>query len=306
MFGKTAILSLLVMAALRLSSGGSVAAAQGGKERVFTNDSGWVWHVKPIPAFSVMAVQGVVMRLDEVKDGRLLLTLSYPVQSNRDVVRFRPVGFNAAGRRFEFTPDSGVATSGVTLEGFFLNLNELPLDQMEHLGIEKLTKDNLRDILAPAAFQKLREAGVEALPFPRMGERYDFQLTALDGKKLRSRDFRGEVLLLDFWARWCGPCMAKMPKLREKYQQFHKSGFEIIGINHDWELAAAKRTIAEQQLLWPNVLAPVDSGQRELWQTATGITGLPHLLLIDRDGILRADTSPRDLDEEIDKLMAKP
>jgi hypothetical protein len=78
-----------------------------------------------------------------------------------------------------------------------------------------------------------------------------------------------------------------------------------VGLNHDQTLEAAKRVTGQQALPWPNVLAPLDNGQRELWWSATGTRSLPHLLLLDRDGILRADVSPHDLTTEIEKLMGQ-
>ena len=87
---------------------------------------------------------------------------------------------------------------------------------------------------------------------------------------------------------------------------FGERGFEVVGLNHDWTLEEAKRTIAQQELPWPNVLAPTDKDQRELWLIASGTGALPRLLLIDRDGILRADILPQELDKEIEKLIEKP
>lgn len=246
------------------------------------------------------------MRLDELTGEKFLLTLAHTEASSRDIVRFRPVAFHVSGQRFPFTADAGGADGGVVLSGFVLDLKNLPRDQIKFVGIEKLTKAGLRDVVAPAALRQLSEAGVNALPFPRMGERYDFDLTTADGKKISSRDLRGKVVLLDFWARWCGPCMAKMPKLKEAYRKLNGRGFEVIGLNHDWTPEVAKRTITEQGLPWPNAIAPTPKDQRELWLTATGTGALRRLLLVDREGVLRADVSPHDLDAEIEKLMNKP
>jgi peroxiredoxin len=102
--------------------------------------------------------------------------------------------------------------------------------------------------------------------------------------------------------------MAKMPKLKETHKKLNRQGFEIIGFNHDQSLEVAKRTIAREELPWPNVLAPTEESQYELWKQATGIfeTSIPRLLLLDRDGILRADVSPANLEMEIEKLVGKP
>ncbi len=282
---------------------------ENGKEPIFANENGWVWHLKPSAAgadWTSANIEGLAMRLDELKSEKLLLTLAHTEETTNDIVRFRQVAVNASGQRFEFARDSGGSTEGVALEGFLLDLKIIPRDQIRYLGLEKLTKDKLRDVVAPAAFQKLKDSGTQALPFPRIGERYDFELTTIDGKQIGSREVHGKLVLLDFWARWYGPCMAKIPKLKETYRKLNNRGFEVVGLNHDWTLEEAKRTIAQQALPWANVLAPTNKDQRELWLVASGTGALPRLLLIDRDGILRGDISPHDLDAEIEKLIDKP
>jgi len=297
-----------VGALVLLTAGHGVLDAQEKEQRPkFENEVGWTWHLKPQPAgWESMSGDGLSMRLDELKDERLLFTLAHSVEANREAVKFRPVAFDAARRRFEFKSDSGGSSGDAALKAYLFDLKNLPRNQIKFIGIEKLTRENLRNVLAPAALRKLKESGVQALSFPRIGERYDFELTTIDGKKISSQELRGKVVLLDFWAKWCGPCMAKMPKLKETYQKLNGRSFEIVGLNHDWTLEVAQRTIAQQGLPWPNVLAPVDAELREHWMTATGTASLPRLLLLDREGILRADVSPQALEVEIEKLMNKP
>jgi thiol-disulfide isomerase/thioredoxin len=281
--------------------------ALGAERPAFENEPGWTWHMRPESAnWSSTATQGIVMRQDELKDGKLLLTLAHTQDAMRDVVRLRPVAFDAKGQRFELQSDSGGSTGNAAMKAYTLDLKVLPKDQFKYLGIEKLTKHGLETVVAPAAHQKLKDARVDVLPLPRIGEPYEFELTTIDGKKISSKDFRGKVVLLDFWARWCGPCMAKMPKLKETYARLHDRGFEVIGINHDNTLEVANQTITEQKLPWANVLAPTADDQRHLWYTATGTNSLPRLLLIDREGILRADTTPHALVGEIEKLLGNP
>jgi peroxiredoxin len=299
---------LIASIALMIAGNGASGAEQVDPKKLeFKNEPGWIWHVGPMGfGGDVMSTGGLVFRLDDLKSDQLLMTLAYLEQSAPHVAGFRPVVFNASGERFDFTHSGGGASDGVVLNGFVLDLKKLPRDQIKFFGIEKLTEDGLRDVLAPAAFRKLKESGVNALPFPRLGERYEFELTTIDGKKISSKDLEGKVVLLDFWATWCSPCMAKMTKMKEIYQEIHGRGFEIVGVSHDYTVERAQRTITEQKLPWPNVVAPVDDEQQKLWCQATGVSSLPRLLLIDRAGILRADVSPDDLPTEIKTLMSKP
>ena len=287
----------------------AAACEQPAVKPKFTNEPGWTWHVPPADAsWALTTQQGMVMRLDELKEDKLLLTLARTRtgESDREIVLFRPVAFDSAGQRFEFKADSGGSVEGVALNGYVLDLKSRPRHQIKSVGIEKLTRENLQDFVAPAAFRKLKEAGVQALAFPVVGERFEFELTTVDGKRISSEALRGEVVLLDFWAKWCGPCMAKMPKLRQTYEKLHDRGFEIVGLNHDYTLEQARRVIADQKLSWPNVVAPIDNEQRHAWFEATGTGSLPRLLLLDRKGILRAEVSPHNLDAEIEKLMNQP
>lgn len=301
--------SRLVVSLLSLCLPFSVDA---GAERApnFTNDFGWSWQAKPWPlhapasATALGKTEGVV-HWYPVSAHELLLAWASQTGLLPKALLWRPIGFTDSGERFEFGFKHSYSTSNIDLRVYLLEPKTLPVAQIKFIGIEKLTEDGFRNVRAPAAYRKLKAAGVEALPMPRLGERYDFEVTASDGKKIRAADLRGKVVLLDFWATTCPPCMAKMPHLKELYRKRHKDGFEIIGLNLDSTVAAAKRAIGKQALPWPNVAGPEDKSHRDLWAEATGTFAIPRLLLLDRNGILRGDTLPDQLEAEVEKLMSR-
>src|SRR5262249_29510347 len=160
-----------------------------------------------------------------------------------------------------------------------LDMEVLPFGQ-HWIGVERLTPEGWREVVAPAAFRALQASGVEALPFPRVGEVYDFRLTSLTGEEVRASALHGKVVLLDFGACGSVRCVRILPHLRDFSRQWHPRGLEIIGLNHDTTPAMARRSVAEHQLPWPNVLAPTDARRPQLWLDASGTESLPRLLLI--------------------------
>jgi thiol-disulfide isomerase/thioredoxin len=112
-----------------------------------------------------------------------------------------------------------------------------------------------------------------------------FRAPALGGATVALADLRGKVVLLDFWATWCAPCLAEMPALRRLDETVGPRGLAVVGINI--EGAAARRAVEdvvrEAGLRYPTV---IDEGEvRRLY----GVEGLPHLVVIDREGIVRRE-----------------
>src|SRR5262249_48845912 len=170
------------------------------------------------------------------------------------------------------------------------------------LGVGVLPRGG-RKVVAAAAARRAREAGVELLPPPEVGAPYDFALTTMDGKKVRAGELRGKVVLIDCWATWCSPCMAKMPALKALYEKHQGEGFAVVGVSFDNDAAVAKKALDKLGLTWPQVLVPPGDKARELWQEVAGIESLPRLFLLDREGVLRADCGPGQLEEEVLKLL---
>jgi len=165
-----------------------------------------------------------------------------------------------------------------------------------------IVEDTAR-IISRSATQRAKEVGVEVLPFPEVGLPYDFTLTSIEGRVIDSKAFRGKVLLIDCWATWCWPCIKKMPRMKELYAKWHPQDLEIVSVNLDHDEPTMTKAVKSLSLPWPQIMAPDESSARELWHKATGISAIPRCLIVDRQGILRADCSPKELEQELTRII---
>jgi peroxiredoxin len=119
----------------------------------------------------------------------------------------------------------------------------------------------------------------------------EFSFTDIDGKTYRLSDFRGKVVLLDFWGVWCGPCVAEAPELASIYQKLHEKGFEVIGIHMGNQIAALREFIAEKGMTWAQAVEEDRGTLHRLFR----VDGWPTYYLIGKDGtILAHDLRPGD------------
>ena len=112
----------------------------------------------------------------------------------------------------------------------------------------------------------------------------DFSATDLDGNSISLQQYRGKVVLLDFWAVWCGPCIGEMPNVKQVYTTYKTQGFDIIGVSLDTDKTRLRDYLKENEIPWRQIF----SGQG--WQSPLarqyGINSIPAPWLIDRDGKL--------------------
>jgi peroxiredoxin len=110
----------------------------------------------------------------------------------------------------------------------------------------------------------------------------DFTLRSADGHNVRLDELRGQVVLVNFWATWCGPCREEMPHLNVLYEKYHKSGFVLLGVNIDDDPKTALATAAKLGVSFP-VLLDTDKKVSKLYDLNT----MPSTVVIDRDGKMR-------------------
>jgi peroxiredoxin len=131
----------------------------------------------------------------------------------------------------------------------------------------------------------------------------DFIATALDGRQIRLDDLRGKVVLLDFWATWCAPCLAEMPNLKRAVDRYGKDGqFIVIGISLDSDAEFVRRFVQQRGIGWAQIVL----GPAELNPVAKkyNVLGVPATFLIGPDGkVVAKDLRGLRLDAELTKLL---
>jgi thiol-disulfide isomerase/thioredoxin len=130
--------------------------------------------------------------------------------------------------------------------------------------------------------------------------------TTVDGKPFSTADWKGKVVLVDFWATWCGPCIAELPRVKKVYADFHDKGLEILGVSNDMDGEKLKAYVGQNpDMPWPQ-LFDAGAAARGDWHPVTtgfGIEGIPTMFLIDKKGICRTIEARQDFEEMIPKLL---
>jgi len=111
----------------------------------------------------------------------------------------------------------------------------------------------------------------------------DLVMNDPDGNQLKLSDLRGKVVLLDFWASWCGPCRRENPHVVHSYEKYNKEGFEVFSVSLDRSVDPWKKAIAQDGLLWPYHVSDLKGWQSDA-SALYGVHSIPSAMLLDRDG----------------------
>jgi cytochrome c biogenesis protein CcmG/thiol:disulfide interchange protein DsbE len=141
---------------------------------------------------------------------------------------------------------------------------------------------------------------------PFLGLAPDFSLKSFDGREITLSQLRGKVVLLDFWATWCGPCKESIPHLIQLYKNYRESGFELVGMNVDkGDGDTVRRFVKSMDIPYPVVTAPEDVVR------SYRVTGIPVTILIDKGGKIRekvlgfSGTIAQQLDTKVANLTSE-
>jgi peroxiredoxin len=110
----------------------------------------------------------------------------------------------------------------------------------------------------------------------------EFTLTALSGQPGGLSQYKGQVVMVNFWATWCGPCQQEMPLLDQMYKKYKPAGFALIGVNVDKEAPAVKELLARKPVSFPVLLDPANAVSK-----AYHVDEMPSSVIIDRNGEIR-------------------
>ena len=162
---------------------------------------------------------------------------------------------------------------------------------------------------APEAAPIVRMADEELAALDQVGRAaraFPQDTRDVDGRSLALSDLQGQVVLLDFWATWCGPCLKEMPALMEAYEQFHAKGFEVVGVSMDGLNGgpAVREYLQAQHIPWRTIYDPMG---RNPVARDWGVTGIPHTVLIGRDGrVVKVGLRGKDLVKRLTQLLGPP
>lgn len=167
------------------------------------------------------------------------------------------------------------------------------IDQARLLAVEVAKNENpeLKDLAAGFV-----------LKLARVGQPLALKFTALDGREVDLEKLRGKVVLVDFWATWCLPCLAEMPKVKELYEKLHDQGFEIVGLSLDEKKGDLERYLAKEKIPWPQFF---EDGPENRFAKEFQIDSIPAMWLVDRKGRLRELNALTDLAAMVEKLLAE-
>lgn len=177
----------------------------------------------------------------------------------------------------------------------------------EQIALLTRVRDTYADSEDARAAQTARSAAGQLRQVSAIGSQFDFAFTcAVTGSEVETASLAGKVVVIDFWATWCGPCVAKMPQMKELYAKYRERGVEFIGISLDQpeEQGGRERLLAfvkDNDLQWPQWYQ--GHGWQSEFSTHWGISGIPTLFILDAKGNLRSTSARSNLEDLIVELL---
>lgn len=172
----------------------------------------------------------------------------------------------------------------------------------DDLGWAAKVNERLADILGPDDGKfgmQARSLRGSARRLGLVGQELTLDGTTAAGKTFDWASYRGKVVLIDFWATWCGPCVAELPNVKSLYDKFHEQGFDVVGISLDQDRGALDKFLSDKGIPWTTLH---QAGGQHPAAAFYGVSSIPTMLLVGRDGKV---VSIRARGEELKRLLGE-
>jgi thiol-disulfide isomerase/thioredoxin len=131
----------------------------------------------------------------------------------------------------------------------------------------------------------------------------DLKFTAVDGSEVDLTKLRGKVVLLDFWATWCPPCVEEVPNVVAAYKKYHDQGFEVVGVSLDQDKDQLLNFTKAHGMVWPQAFDG-KSFDGDI-PSSFSIQSIPQMILINKQGQILPESGREDLDGKVAKLLTQ-
>lgn len=197
-------------------------------------------------------------------------------------------------------------SKGVTLDNAELAIEAgQAAEGSDDPALARETYTEMSKLLAKAEDERIQRLGrlmegvVRRLDL--VGNEMKIEGSLLSGEPFDWEKYKGKVVLVDFWATWCGPCRAEMPHLKKVYEQYRDKGFEIVGISLDRSREPLEKYVADEKIAWATVF---NNDKPSPTVEYYGIFAIPTTVLVGKDGkVITTDARGPKLNEHLEKLL---